>query len=214
MPTDRKLITILIADDHLLFNDGLRNLLTFEHSPYLIVDQVFSGNEVIPAIHKVNPEVLLLDINLPHRNGLDIARQVVDDFPTVRVVIISMYSYQKFVDELKQIGVAGYLLKSASQQELLSCLHSVMQGVPYFDGKLNGKEVALHGDDEFVKKFKLSPRELEIIVLMKQGLSTPDIAKQLFLAEETVKTHRKNIYYKLDIKTLAELIRFAIEQGL
>ncbi len=214
MPANPKPTTILIADDHLLFNDGLRNLLTFTDSPYLVVDQVYSGSEVIPAIHKVNPDVLLLDINLPSRNGLDIARQVVYEFPKVKVIIISMYSYQKFVDELKQIGVAGYLLKSASQQELLSCLHSVMRDVPYFDGKLNGRAVALHEEDEFVKKFKLTPREVDVIVLMKQGLATPDIAKQLFLSEETIKTHRKNIYYKLDIKSLAELIRFAIEQGL
>lgn len=214
MISDVKPTTILIADDHQLFNDGLRTLLTFEGTPFKVVDQVFSGNEVIPAIHKVIPDIVLLDINLPNRNGLDISRQVVSEFPSVRVVIISMYSYQKFVDEVKEIGVAGYLLKSASQQELLACLQSVSQGIPYFDMKLNGKAGVLHEEDEFVKRFKLSPRELEIIVLMKHGLATPDIAKQLFLAEDTVKTHRKNIYYKLNLNNLAGLIQFANEQGL
>ncbi len=214
MVSDAKLTTILIADDHQLFNDGLRTLLTFDGTPFKVIDQVFTGHDVIPAIHKLSPDVVLLDINLPNRNGLDIARQVVREFPLVRVVIISMYSYQKFVDESKEIGVAGYLLKSASQPELIACLESVVKGIPYFDSKLNGKAVALHQGDEFVKRFKLSSRELEIIVLMKQGFATPEIARQLYLSEETVKTHRKNIYYKLSINNLAELIRFANEQGL
>jgi DNA-binding NarL/FixJ family response regulator len=206
--------TILIADDHQLFNDGLRTLLTFEGSPFKVVGQVYTGDDVILAIHQLQPDVVLLDINMPHRNGIDVARQIVRDYPTVRVVIISMYNYQKFVDELKEIGVAGYLLKSASQQELISCLQSVIPGGRYFDIKLNGKAAALHQEDEFVKRFKLSPRELEIIVLMREGLSAPEIARQLFIAEETVKTHRKNIYFKLAINNLAELIRFANEHGL
>lgn len=214
MISEVKPTTVLIADDHQLFNEGLRTLLTFDGTPFNVVGQVYSGSDVVPAIHTWRPDVVLLDINLPQRNGLEIARQVVREFPAVRIVIISMYSYQKFVDELKDIGVAGYLLKSASQQELITCLDRVMQGDSYFDIRLSGKAGNLHQEDEFVKRFKLSPRELEIIVRMKQGFSAPEIAKQLFIAEETVKTHRKNIYYKLGLNSLAELIQFANEQGL
>ena len=214
MTSQASLATILIADDHQLFNDGLRTLLTYEGSPFSIIGQVYSGSDVIPAIHQLCPDIILLDINLPHRNGITIARQIVDEFPLVRVVIISMYSYQKFVNELKGIGIAGYLLKSASQQELITCLQSVLKGIPYFDSKLTGKIANLHEDDDFLKRFKLSSRELEIIVLMKQGLATSEIATALFLSEETVKTHRKNIYFKLGINNLANLIQFANEQGL
>lgn len=214
MILDAGVTTILIADDHQLFNDGVRNMLTFDGSPFRVVEQVYTGNAVMPAIHKVNPDVVLLDINMPNRNGLEIARQLVGEFPAVRVVIISMYSYRKFVDEAKEIGVAGYLLKSASQQELIACLQSVIRGVAYFDDNLNGKAGAFHEEDEFFKRFKLSPREIEIILLIRQGIATPDIAKRLFLAEDTVKTHRRNIYYKLEINNVAELIQFANEQGL
>ncbi|GAB3998078.1 response regulator transcription factor [Spirosoma daeguense] len=205
---------ILIADDHQLFNDGLRNLLAFDGSPYRVVDQVYTGNDVIPAIHKANPDIVLLDINLPNRNGLDIARQIIREFSGIRVVMVSMYSYKKFVEEAKEIGVSGYLLKSASQNELIACLRNVRNGKSYFDSKLTEKNDGVVQEDEFVKRFKLSPREIEIIGLMKRGLSSQDIARQLFLAEETVKTHRKNIYFKLDINNLADLIRFANEQGI
>ncbi|HEV7347411.1 response regulator transcription factor [Telluribacter sp.] len=206
--------TLLIADDHQLFNDGLRNLLTYEGSPFRVLNQVYSGTEVVPAVHTLQPDILLLDINLPGRNGIDIARQVVREFPQVRVVIISMYSYQKFVSDLKDLGVAGYLLKSASQQELVHCLQRVMAGERYFDEKVYGNGGALHEEDEFIKCYKLSPRETQIISLIKQGVSTHEIAERLFLSEETVKTHRKNIYYKLDIKSVAELVNFANEHGL
>lgn len=214
MISEIKSTTILIADDHQLFNDGLRTLLTFDGTPFNVVGQVYTGAEVIPAIHTWRPDVVLLDINLPQRTGIELARQIVGEFPTIRVVIISMYSYQKFVDELKEMGVAGYLLKSASQQELISCLNRIVKGESYFDIRLGGDVDNLHHEDEFIKRFKLSPRELQIIVLMKQGLSAPEIAQRLYLSEETVKTHRKNIYYKLNINNVAELIRFANEQGL
>lgn len=212
MLPDVRFSTILIADDHQLFNEGLRTLLTFDGSLFRVVGQVYQGNDVIPAIHKLNPAIVLMDINLPNRNGIDLSRQIVREFPSVRIVIISMYSYQKFVDELQEIGISGYLLKSASQQELVRCLNQVSNGMTYFDPKL--KAASPHQEDEFIRRFKLSPRELEIIVLIKQGLATPDIAQRLFLAEDTVKTHRKNIYYKLDITNVAELIQFANEQGL
>lgn len=212
--TRNQTTTLLIADDHQLFNDGLKNLLTYDGSPFKVLDQVYSGTEVLPALHKMQPDVLLLDINLPGRNGVDIARQVVREFPQVRVVIISMYSYQKFVSDLKDIGVAGYLLKSASQQELISCLQRVVAGERYFDEKVHGNGGALHEEDQFIKRYKLSPRETEIISLIRQGISTHDIAQRLFLSEETVKTHRKNIYYKLDIKSVTELVNFANEHGL
>ncbi|GAB3543162.1 response regulator [Spirosoma fluminis] len=214
MLSEIKPTTVLIADDHQLFNEGLRTLLTFDGSPFNVIGQVYTGSEVLPAIHHWRPDIVLLDINMPQRTGLDVARQIVREFTNIRVVIISMYSYQKFVEELKEIGVAGYLLKSASQQELIACLNRIMKGEAYFDIRLSETIDNLHQEDEFVKRFKLSPRELQIIKLMKQGLSAPEIAQRLFLAEETVKTHRKNIYYKLDINNVAELIRFANEQGL
>ncbi|GAA4454078.1 response regulator transcription factor [Nibrella saemangeumensis] len=207
-------INIVIADDHQLFNDGLKKLLTYEGSPYQVVDQVYTGPEVVPAIHKHRPEIVLLDINLPGRNGIDIARQLAKEYPAVRIIIISMYSYEKFANELKQIGVPGYLLKSASNKQLSLCLQRVMEGKTYFDADLDGHVELLYKDDDFIKRYNLSRREIEIIKLIKLGLPASVIAEKLFLSEETVKTHRKNIYYKLNINSVAQLIQFANDLGL
>ncbi|MFD2573549.1 response regulator [Spirosoma soli] len=209
-----RLTSILIADDHQLFSDGLRTLLTTNTETFTVVGQVYDGRDVIPVIHKLQPDLVLLDINLPHRNGLDIARQIQREFIHVRTVIITMYNYQKLYSELRAIGVAGYLLKSASSDQLLTCLRSVANGKPYYDYLPSEQVIDPYGDDKFIKQFNLTPREVEIINLIRNSLSNLQIANKLFLSEETVKTHRKNIYYKLGINKLSELIQFANQQGL
>lgn len=214
MTINAAMATILIADDHQLFNDGLKNLLSAADSPFRVVGQVFSGHEVIPAVVQHQPDILLLDINLPHRNGLDLAKELQQGFPAVKIIVLTMYSYLKFVNDFQLLGVAGYLLKNVRQDELLTCIRQVVAGERYFDAQLTSRVPDPHADDIFIKKFSLTPRELEVIRLMRDGLTSPEIAARIFLSEETVKTHRKNIYFKLGINSLAELIRFANEQGL
>ncbi|QDK81579.1 response regulator transcription factor [Spirosoma sp. KCTC 42546] len=206
--------TVLIADDHQLFSDGLRTLLTSVSPSYTVIGQVYDGRDVIPVVHTLQPELVLLDINLPHRNGIDIARQLQQEFPRVRVVIITMYTYKTLIEELRGAGVAGYLLKSASPDRLHTCLVNVMKGQSDYDLPVPGFSPDLHRGDLFIKQFSLTPRETELISLMRQGLSTPEMADRLFLSEETIKTHRKNIYFKLGISKLSELIQFAHGHGL
>ncbi|UFH57617.1 response regulator transcription factor [Spirosoma sp. KNUC1025] len=207
---------VLIADDHQLFSDGLRTLLTTVSRSFTVIGQVYDGRDVIPVIHQLQPDLVLLDINLPHRNGIDIARQIRQEFAKVHVVIITMYSYQKLVEELKAVGVMGYLLKSASPSQLVACLEQVVAGKTYFDQPHQDPPPLInsYGPDKFIHQFNLTPRELEIIKLICSSLSTSQIADQLFLSEQTVKTHRKNIYFKLGVNKLSELIRFANEQNL
>ena len=207
-------VRILIADDHQLFSDGLRTLLTTPHSPFTVIGQVYDGRDVIPVVHQLQPDLILLDINLPHRNGVDIARQLRREFPRIGVIIITMYSYQKLIEELRAVGVAGYLLKSASPERLMTCLNSVVSGKAFYDQLPNEPVIDPRKTDLFVKQFSLTPREIEIIRLIRNGLSNPEIAEQLFLSVETIKTHRKNIYYKLGVNGVAALILFANEQGI
>ncbi len=192
-----ELTTILIADDHQLFSDGLRTLLSNANSRFTVIAQVYDGRDVIPVVHQHQPDVVLLDINLPHRNGVDIAQQLRREFPCVKVIIVTMYSYQKLIEELQEVGVAGYLLKSASSERLITCLNRVISGNVFFDHPPNERATDTRETDPFVKQFSLTPREIEIIRLIRNGLSTFQIAEKLFVSAETIKTHRRNIYYKL-----------------
>lgn len=202
---------ILIVDDHTLFNEGVRLLL---QDTYLIVGQVYDGKEVLYAVQSKNPAVILLDINLPVVNGFELVRSLKHSFPHLKIIFLSMYSENRFVEQAKQLNVDGYLLKHATKTELVECIEKVLAGEQFFDPKLEELHRNLHHDDYFVRTFSLTPREVEIIGLIKQGLSSPQIAEKLFITEETVKSHRKNIYYKLSISNIAELLTFANANGL
>jgi DNA-binding NarL/FixJ family response regulator len=202
---------ILIADDHTLFNEGVKQLLS---DTYEIVGQVYNGNDVLSAIHLKNPDVILLDINLPIINGFNLAKDIKNSFERLKVIFLSMYNESKFIEQSKQLNVHGYLLKHSTKEELIAGIDSVLQGKIYYDPKLNQKATNLHHDDFFVKQFALTPREVEIISMIKLGLSSVEIAEKLFLSEETVKSHRKNIHFKLGITKISELIQFANQNGI
>lgn len=202
---------ILIVDDHTLFNEGIRQLL---QDDYYIIGQVYDGKNVLHEVQSKNPDVVLLDINLPTINGLDLAKNLKHSFPSLKIIFLSMYSEPRFVEQAKQLNIDGYLLKHSTKRELIIGIQKVLAGSQYFDSKLQDLRSNLHHDDYFVKTYSLTPREVEIIKMIKRGISNTQIAEELFMAEETVKSHRKNIYYKLGVKNVVELVEFANKNGL
>ncbi|GGD61700.1 DNA-binding response regulator [Emticicia aquatilis] len=202
---------LLIADDHTLFNEGVKQLIS-DH--YNIVGQVFDGKDVLIMAMVTRPDVILLDINLPSINGFDLAIELRKSFETIKIIFVSMYTEPRFIEQSKQLKVDGYLLKNSTKEELILGIDNVLNGGNYYDPKLNQLRPNLHHDDFFVKQFSLTPREVEIIRMIKNGMNTGEIAEKLFLGLETVKTHRKNIYYKLSITKSTELIKFALENNI
>ncbi|GAB4016461.1 response regulator [Spirosoma koreense] len=204
-------IRLLLVDDHALFSDGLVLQLDTPQSSVTVVGQVFQGDEVLPAISQYQPDVVLLDINLPQVNGIECARQIIDSYPDVRIIMLTMYDYQKLIDECRSIGVSGYLLKSERAETILRVIERVYAGETHFPAL----PARPHFENNvFISHYKLTPTEVKIISLIHQGLSSQQIADQLFISFETVKSHRKNIYRKLNISSLAELINFANEYAL
>ncbi len=207
-------IKILIADDHQLFNDGIKMMLSTE--PNLqIVGQVFSGKDVLDAVNRLRPNVVLLDINMPHTNGLDVASQLLKAVPSLKIIILTMYNDRKFVDDCQKMGVQGYILKNSGVDEVINAIATVRADKKYYDPKLtHTRKVNLHADDFFMKQFQLTKREIEIIGLVGQSFTNEEIADKLFLSVATVKTHRNNINLKLGINKPADLVKFAVEHGL
>lgn len=199
---------ILIVDDHKLLNDGLKLMLsdTFE-----IVGQVFDGQDVMNSIHLYSPEVVLLDINLPNKNGFMVASELEQNGINVKVIFLSMYSEDLFIEKAKQVNAKGYMLKISTKEEIIKCINEVINGNIHYDAKLKQPVTNLHQHDSFVKKNAISPRELEVIGLIKLGMSSTKIANTLYISQETIKTHRKNIYFKLGVSNLVELINFLHE---
>jgi DNA-binding NarL/FixJ family response regulator len=203
---------ILIADDHALFNDGLKAILESEKDME-VVGQVFSGNNVLGQVRILKPAILLLDINMPGKTGMELLEILSKESPVVSVIILSMYSDSRFVKECRRMNASGYILKNASKEKLITAIRTVQAGKIYYDPALDGQKPS-HQDDEFIKKTKLTKREIEIIRLIKNDHTSQDIAKILFLSPFTVETHRRNINLKLGIKNTLGLIRFAAEHGI
>ncbi|GAB2603480.1 response regulator [Spirosoma areae] len=208
------LTKILIADDHQLFNDGMKMMLSAEDN-LQVVGQVFSGKDVLDAVHRFQPDVVLLDINMPHLNGLEAADKLLRNYAHVRVIMLTMYSDRKFVEDCQRLGVPGYILKNSGVDEVINAIETVLAGKRYYDPKLTKNTTPnQHADDSFQKQFQLTKREVEIIGLVGQSFTNDEIADKLFLSVATVKTHRNNINLKLGINKPADLVKFAVEHGL
>lgn len=202
---------IIVVDDHKLFNEGIKRILTTDFD---IVAQIYDGKEAIHAIQKYNPDLVLLDINLPNRKGLEIGQEIKKDFQNTKVVFLSMYSESGFIQAAKAMNADGYILKDSESTDLIEAVIKILQGEVFYDPKLDTQKYNLHHDDYFAKTYSLSKREVEIISFVKNGFSSEEIAQKLFLSFETVRSHRKNIYLKLGINKLSDLIHFANEHSL
>lgn len=197
----------LIVDDHTLFNDGLKSMLADEPS-IEVIGQVYTSKDTPHAVARLVPDILLMDFNMPGINGLDMTRQLLMSFPTLRILILSMYNESRYVDEFRKAGAKGYLLKTVDVEELVSAIKTIMAGNMYFIRKPNQLvEPDTHAEDIFLKKFRLTPREIEIIACIRQGMTSQQIAELMFVSFYTIETHRRNIHVKLGVKNTVELIR-------
>ena len=202
-------IKILLADDHAIVMEGIKEVLSADDE-ISVVGSVGNGEEVLRFLRK-NPhvDVVVLDINMPVMDGISCSRQLKKDFPDVKIIILTMYAQKSFVEEIVKIGIDGCLLKNNTGKELIDAVLRVMSGKQYYD-----RIGTFNSDDEEVTQYKLSERELEIIKLMSDGMTSSEIAEKLFLSDHTVKTHRKNILRKLNVNNSSQAVQFCLNNQL
>jgi DNA-binding NarL/FixJ family response regulator len=206
---------ILLVDDHHIFNEGLKRLIN-EQPGYTVCGQVYQAKDIFPAIENLRPHLILLDVNLKGVNGIDIGKRIIKDYPATKVIVLTMYNQSKLLEESRKIGLHGYLLKDATTLKLLSGIRTVLKGAFYFDDAILGSPQTEQEQftDTFAQKLNLTFREIEIIRLIKNGYTNEQIADQLHLSFFTIKTHRKNIHFKLGLSKVTELIDFAVKNGI
>jgi DNA-binding NarL/FixJ family response regulator len=208
----------MIADDHPLVRSGLRVLLERE-GEFQVVAEAADGYEAIDLATLHKPEVILLDVGMPRLSGPDAAMSISQKLPGVRIVMVSMHSDEAYVLRALKAGARGYLLKASPEADVLSAVRAVAAGNSWFSPaitKLLVEEYVLEArrrgiDDSWDL---LSVREKEILLLLASGKSNRDIADQLHISVATVETHRNNIFQKLNLHNLAELILYAVRKGL
>jgi DNA-binding NarL/FixJ family response regulator len=206
---------ILLADDHQLLLQGISSVLK-EVEDLSVVATAANGFEVLEAVPRYQPHLVVLDLNMPHYDGLKCLQELKKNYPSIKVLILSNYSQPELLDEVKRLGADGYLNKNSASAELKGAVLEVLSGQKYYPAADEGRPLAEDSFffDDFLKKYQLTRREVEIIRFISHGLSTKEIADKLFLSEFTISTHRKNILRKLDTKNIAGLVHFARQHQL
>ncbi len=211
-----KTIRILLADDHTLVRAGIRSLI--QALPGIqVVAEAGDGREALSLIETHQPDVALLDIAMPGLNGLEVAAQVADGFPYVRVMILSMHATEEYVLRALRAGAAGYLLKDADTAELELAINAVTRGETYLSPAVS-KHVTEYirrvGEEAHSTLERLTPRQREVLQLVAEGHTTQEIARMMNLSTKTVETHRTQLMERLDIHDIAGLVRYAVREGL
>jgi DNA-binding NarL/FixJ family response regulator len=228
------MIRIAIADDHKMFVGGIESLLATQHD-VKVVAKCYDGNAVFDMLANHEADVILLDIDLPGLNGMDVCKRLRSEYPSLRVLVISMYNEESFITELLNNGATGYVLKDTEVDDLITAIKTVHKGETYFSKEVTetimrslmkrqkgqsatnlGGGLSVSGNNTLRKNNLpvISRREKEILQLIVDEHSTQEIAAKLFISPKTVEVHRSNLLAKLNARNTAGLVRAAIENGL
>ena len=211
-------IKILIADDHAVIRDGLR-LLMRSQADFQVIGDAIHGREAISKAVTLRPDVIIMDIAMPEFNGIEATRQIKNDHPDMRILMLSMYSTTEHIYQAFEAGADGYLLKESAGAEIVSAIRAVHSGKKFLSEKIPphvlAEYIRLRNTAEKSNPLeRLSPREREILQLVAEGKPSVEIAEMLNLSPKTVETYRSRIMEKLGIENLAGVIKFAIQHGL
>ncbi|NOU45652.1 MAG: response regulator transcription factor [Bacteroidales bacterium] len=211
------MIKLIIADDHQLVVDGLQSILN-QLSGFKVITTVSNGKELLKTLEIVEPDIVLLDIDMPVLNGIETLKELKKRYPHIKIIILTMHEEKSLVKKMSDLGANGFIFKNVDKEELIKALENVNNGIPYFSVSLrnesiNNDLVADAGLSHDYKKGLLTEREIEIIKLIVEGLSNKEIADKLFISPRTVDTHRTNLMKKLEVNNVAGLVRYAIRNG-
>ena len=213
-----KNIAVLLADDHLMVREGLRILL--ETQPDIaIVGEAETGRQAVHLALTLQPDVIVMDILMPELNGVEATRQIMKEMPHAKVLVLSSYSEDEYVDQLTDAGASGFVRKQSPAMDLINAVRETSKGNPFFSPAVakriseRGTECLLNGTLARKRSDHLTPREAEVLQLIAEGKANKQIAFDLSISIKTVEKHRQQVMNKLNIHDTAGLTRYAIRNG-
>jgi len=211
-------ITIFLADDHTIVRQGLASLLEGEPR-FKVIGEAENGRQAVSMVEELKPEIVIMDISMPLLNGIEATRLIKKNRPQTKVIILSMHTHDRYVNELISLGVSGYLLKDSTGSDIIQAISAAVKGDTYLSPSISRRVIE---DYLYLKKSssqedlygQLSNREREVFQMIAEGHSTKQISDILCISPSTVKTHRANIMGKLQFVNISQLVQFAIHLGI
>lgn len=201
-------IRVALVDDHALVRDGIKALLAVM-APLEVVGEAESGADAIEMVGRCQPDLLLVDISLRDMNGLELTRVLRNQYPSLKVLVLSMYDNNEYVSESVRAGASGYVLKNSPSREIIAAIEAIASGGTFYSAEIAQRLIADKNTDN-----ELTPRESQVLYKMAQGLNNKEMARELDISVRTVETHRLSIRRKLNIDKPAALVKYAIDHGI
>ena len=214
-------IRVVLADDHFFVRDGIKSLLESEKN-IVVVGEATDGQEALEVVTTTNPDLLIVDIRMPHHTGIEVVEKLRTQNNPVKIIVLSMHESEEYVLKSIKAGADGYLLKGSSKEEFLKALHAVANGGKYFTGdissilinQLTNTTASLEPKPTLAEDLTITKREKEILTLLLSGKGNKEIAEALEISKRTAEVHRFNLMKKLKVKNLMELSNKATEYSL
>ena len=211
-------ISVLIADDHVMVRQGLKQILELEND-ITVIAQAGNGSEAVKYAREVNPDVVLMDINMPGTNGLQAIKEIKQDKLACKVIVLTIHEDREYLFKTLQMGAEGYVLKDAEPAVLIEAIRNVHNGQSYIQPNMTKElvrefnRVTLH-EKEKNEENNLTSREIEVLELIAEGMINKEIAKQLYISEKTVKNHVSNIFKKLNVSDRTQAAIYAFKHNI
>ena len=211
------MIRIVIVDDHQIFIDGVKELMN-SIDEIEVVGIANNGIDLIDLLTKQEADVILMDVNMPKMDGIEATKHVVKHYPETKVLMLTMHDSRMFIEKLIRIGAHGYVLKNTGKAELKLAIETVQNGKNYYSTEVTQRIIEVMQMKEKKKKktgnVELTEREKDVLKLIAQELTSNEIAEKLFISHHTVESHRKNLIAKLGVRSVAGLVKYAVQIGL
>ena len=207
---------IILVDDHLILRQGIKSLITAENIAK-VIGEASNGIELLELLKKHKPDIVIMDIDMPHMNGMEATQKALEMIPELKIIAFTMFGDEEYYYKMIDLGVKGFILKSSGIAELENAINGVMLGESYFSPEVLRKIISSLGRNKQVKNslnFEFTSREIEVLQQICLGLNNEEIAEKLFISPKTIKSHRSNLLGKTGCKNTPTLILYAIKNNI
>ena len=213
-------IKIILVDDHSIVRDGIKSILT-NSGKVDVIAEASDYNSLSTILKNMKPDIVMLDISLPGLSGIEITQKMQKEYPDIKIMILSMYTDDDFIYNALKAGAKSYLPKNTNRRELIEAVEKVYNGEEYFNEQISNiilrsyiKKAKGENSDDKAKQALLTKREKEVLTLFAEGYSNIDIADKLYISVRTVESHKNHIMQKFELKSVVDLVKFAIKNGI